>query len=110
MELGFRAFLFRTWGKHSIIAGSLPNFVAVILIALASKVIKGDKPGNSPLKMSLMAVLAMVFYEGAQLFIQGRTFDWFDVLASVLGGVFVYLLLSLIESYAKPDRGSPSQE
>ena len=101
MELGFRAWLFSEYGKSSIIAGSLPNFVAVLLISLIYKMIKGEKPDASPLKMSLMGSGVMIFYECIQPSIQGRTFDWFDILASILAGFFVFVLLTMIERFPR---------
>lgn len=99
MELGFRAFLFKEFGTHSIIAGALPNFIAVLLISLIFKVIKGEKVDATPLKVSLMGTVVMIFYEFAQTFIPGRTFDWLDIAASIIGGLFAFLLLSGIDCY-----------
>jgi len=95
MELGVRAFFFGKYGTDSILVGSLPNFIAVILITLIFNVIKSGKKDATPIKMSLMGVAVMVFYEFVQPCIQGRTFDWFDIVASLLGGLFVFSLLSL---------------
>jgi hypothetical protein len=98
MELGFRAYLYNTLGHNSIIAGSIPNFVAVVLISLIYAVIKND----SPIKTSAMACLIMVLYEFAQPIIQGRTFDLFDIAASLIGGIFVFCLLSIVDICLKP--------
>lgn len=89
----YRTFLFQRFGSDSIIVGSLPNFTAVVLMSLIYNLVKRGKRDNSPLKMSVMGTGTMVFYELIQTFIQGRTFDWFDILASVIGGVFVYIIL-----------------
>jgi len=48
-----------------------------------------------------MGTVAMVFYEFIQTFIQGRTFDWFDIFASLTGGLFVYIILSIIHLRSK---------
>lgn len=37
-------------------------------------------------------VVGVTLYEFLQLFIASRTFDYFDILASVLAGVVVFLL------------------
>lgn len=89
----YRTLLFQRFGSDSIIVGSLPNFTAVVLMSLIYNLVKRGKRDNSPLKMSIMGTGTMVFYELIQTFIQGRTFDWFDILASVIGGVFVYIIL-----------------
>jgi membrane protease YdiL (CAAX protease family) len=98
MELGFRAYLYRALGHNSILAGSIPNFVAVVLISLIYTVIKND----SPIRTCTLACLIMVLYEFAQPIIQGRTFDLFDIAASLIGGIFVFCLLSIVDICLKP--------
>jgi len=97
MQLGYRTVLFERYGLDSIVVGSLPNFITVVLISLIFNLIKSDKKDGTPLKMSAMGTAAMVFYEFIQTFIQGRTFDWNDVIASLLGGLFVYTLLLITQ-------------
>lgn len=97
VQLGFRSFLFKKYGNDSIIAGCIPNFIAVVLISLIFNLVKNGKKDTSPLKVSLMGTTAMVFYESVQPFIQGRTFDWFDIIASLIGGLFVYIILSVAQ-------------
>lgn len=98
MELGFRKYLFKHLGYDSILAGSLPNFMAVVLITLALTVFRGE----SSLKTSIMGCLSMVLYECVQPLIQGRTFDLFDIAASFIGGAFVFCLLSIVDHFFKP--------
>ena len=43
-----------------------------------------------------MGTTTMVFYETIQPFMQGRTFDWFDIIASLMGGLFVFIILSFV--------------
>lgn len=100
MELGFRAYLFKHYGRDSILAGSIPNFVAVVLATLIYVVIKGEN--ESPLRMSLMGCFIMVLYEVAQPLMEGRTFDVFDIVASIIGGLFVFCLLTIVDRYFKP--------
>ena len=101
MELGFRAYLFTKFGSHSLLAGSMPNFVAVVLITFAYTIAKDGKKRDSILKISVMGTFVMVFYEMVQPLIPGRTFDWFDISASLLGGIFSYCLLRLVDYYTK---------
>jgi CDP-diglyceride synthetase len=108
MELGFRAYLYRALGHNSILAGSIPNFVAVVLITLIYVVIKGEKEYDNPLKTSMMGCFIMVLYELIQPLIQGRTFDLFDIGASLMGGIFVFCLLTIVNNYLKPST-SPQQ-
>lgn len=93
IQVGYRTILFQRYGYDSIIVGCLPNFTAVVLISLIFNLVKSGKKDNIPLKMSLMGTATMVFYEIVQPLIQGRTFDWFDIFASLLGGLFVYTIL-----------------
>jgi len=99
MELGFRAYLFKHYGHDSILAGSITNFIAVVLITLIYTVIKGEN--ESSLKMSSMGCCIMVLYELAQPLIAGRTFDVFDIVASLMGGLFVFCLLTIVDHYFK---------
>lgn len=99
MELAFRAYLYREFGSGSVIAGSIPNFVAVILLTLVYKITNGGKPDASATKMSLMGAGVIIFYELIQPLIQGRTFDWLDISASILGGLAVFILMLIIDRY-----------
>jgi len=92
--LGLRSFLFKKYGYDSILIGCVPNFIAVVLFSLIFNLVKSGKKDTTPLKMSFMGTTIMVFYECVQPFIQGRTFDWFDIIASLIGGLFVYIILS----------------
>ena len=103
MELGFRAYLYKQHGASALIAGSLPNFVAVVLLSLLFVLRRDGEKNSSSLKLVAMAVAAMVLYELVQPLIDGRTFDFNDIIASVMGGVFIYLLLALVD-YLKPQR------
>ncbi|RZK39517.1 MAG: hypothetical protein EOO90_18605 [Pedobacter sp.] len=93
MQLGYRSMLFKRYGSDSIFVGCFPNFIAVVLISLIFNLVKNGKKDSTPLKISLMGTATMVFYEFIQPFIQGRTFDWLDVVASLIGGLFVYITL-----------------
>ncbi|RZK10184.1 MAG: hypothetical protein EOO43_20535 [Flavobacterium sp.] len=97
MQLGFRNILFRRYGYDSIFVGCFPNFIAVVLLSLIFNLVKSGKKDSTPLKISLMGTAAMVFYEFVQPLIQGRTFDWLDIFASLVGGLFVYIVLSITD-------------
>lgn len=101
MALGLRAYLFGKLGYHSVLAGSMPNFVAVVLISLIYIIVKSNGKPYSPLKASVMGCSTMVFYELVQPLIQGRTFDWFDIAASFLGGLFTFCLLAITNKYTR---------
>lgn len=99
MELGFRKYLFGHLGHNSVLAGSIPNFMAVILATLIYVVIKGEN--ENPLKMSAIGCSVMVLYEFTQPLIPGRTFDLFDIAASLAGGLFVFVLLCTVDYFFK---------
>jgi VanZ family protein len=104
MEMGFRAYLYRSLGHASLVAGSLPNFVAVLLLALVYALPFGSRKQAGPRKAAGMATFAMVAYEGVQPWIPGRVFDANDLLASLLGGLLAYLALTAVDLYCQPRR------
>jgi hypothetical protein len=93
MQFFFRNLLFRIYGYDSIFVGCFPNFIAVVLLTLIFNLVKSKKKDGTPLKVSVMGTAAMIFYELVQPLIQGRTFDWLDVVASLAGGLFVCIIL-----------------
>ncbi len=96
-----RPYLFHHHVKPEIIANTLPNFLAVLIFSLIFSIIREKQAKGSPLQVSLMATIAMVLYEFAQFWMPERTFDWDDVLVSVVAGIFSYLLLSAIHKFSK---------
>jgi len=93
MELGPRAYWFKHFGPGSVIAGSAPNAVAVVLLASIFAVAKGRARDATPFRLAVISTLSMVAYEIAQIWMPGRTFDPFDLIASLIGGVIAFLLL-----------------
>jgi VanZ family protein len=95
MELGLRAAWLARFGARSVIAGSAPNVVAVILTALIFAVVKGHMADATPLRLVASSVVAMTAYEIAQIWMPGRTFDPLDLVATLIGGMVAYPLLSI---------------
>ena len=62
MELGFRSYLYKQSGFSSLIAGSLPNFVAVVFLSLIFVLRNDGQKEVSILKPVVMAVIAMLAY------------------------------------------------
>ena len=108
MELGFRATLYQYFGSESIFAGSLPNFVAVVLLTMVYINLRDGRKGASSFKFTALAVMAMVAYELAQPLIPGRVFDVKDILASLIGGLFVYGILAIVDYYFKSNLAKKS--
>ncbi|MBB6520346.1 hypothetical protein [Pseudoteredinibacter isoporae] len=69
-----------------MIVGSFPNFIGGVVVCLSISIFEGRVSYSI-----FYGVLGGVLYEILQLLITSRTFDYFDILASVLAGVVVFL-------------------
>src|SRR5882757_4528613 len=103
MELGLRAALARHSGLWSVLAGSMPNCVAVVLTALLFGFVHADRADATPFKLTAMSMIVMVGYEVAQIWMPGRTFDLNDIAASVIGGFIVFPLLEIAHRLTASD-------
>lgn len=86
-ELHLRRWLFQHYGHNSVIAGSLPNFLAVILFGLAMVLIKLPDSNRKTIQPIAAVVIGLILYEIAQIWMPHRVFDWNDIAATVLGGI-----------------------
>ena len=86
-ETRLRPYLLRHHIHTFYIADSLPNFLAVLIPFFVYSVLKYPMSLAESLKATAAFVIAMILYELAQPFMEHRTFDVIDILASVLGGV-----------------------
>jgi glycopeptide antibiotics resistance protein len=93
-ELYLRRWLWSHYGSKSILAGSLPNFLAVLVLGVGLIVIKPPREGKSVLRPIAAIVAGLTLYEIAQIWMPNRTFDWNDLFATILGGVVCWLLLA----------------
>jgi zinc transporter ZupT len=89
-ELKLRPYLFKNHLFQFGIAGSLPNFLAPLVLLFGSLVLLMSRPDRQLLRTTLSFVVGMIIYELVQPFIPGRVFDINDIIASVLGGLFGY--------------------
>ncbi|HEY9261236.1 VanZ family protein [Chitinophaga sp.] len=94
-ELKLRPYLF----KHhlNIIAGSLPNFLAVVIPFLGYALIKFPLDERKARSVITSFVIGLSLYEICQIWMPQRTFDLKDVIASILGGFFSYLIFYIID-------------
>ena len=93
-ELSLRRYLFK---QHSyILAGSLPNFLAALLMSITYQLIKPSAENKAIFRSIIAIVSGLILYEIAQLFMPNMVFDFGDVIASILGGSFAYLLIYFI--------------
>lgn len=90
-ELSFRRYLFHN--HFNIIAGSLPNFLSALLFTFAVVIVRKQYTNSEALKTSIAAVSGLILYEVAQIWIPGRVFDSYDIIASIAGGVVAYGLI-----------------
>lgn len=89
-ELKLRPYLFKNNLLDFGIAGSLPNFLAPLILLFGSLVILKPRPEKQLFRTVVSFVAGLVVYELAQPFMPGRVFDVNDIIASVLGGLVGY--------------------
>lgn len=92
-ELHLRRWLFHHLGRSSVVAGSLPNFLAVVVFTLAIMTLQLPGSSRDILRTVISIMLGLILYEVAQIWMPHRVFDWNDIAATLLGGVFTWLLL-----------------
>ena len=108
-ELHLRRWLFHHFGRNSVVAGSLPNFLAVLVFSLAYTVIKPPQSSRQIIQTISTVVIGLTLYEIAQIWMPHRTFDWNDIAATLLGGLVSWLLLAIPRQLLlKPGGRSPA--
>lgn len=88
-ELKLRPYLFKNHLLAFGIAGSLPNFLAPLILLFGSLVLR-LRPSEQLFRTAVTFVVGLIIYELAQPFMEGRVFDVKDIVASILGGLFGY--------------------
>lgn len=101
-ELHLRRWLFHQHGFAAIIAGSLPNFLAVLLASAAIAVIRVPQTGSDAVRLVASIVCGLCLYEVAQIWMPHMTFDWNDMAATFIGGLFSWLLLLALQQGLAP--------
>jgi len=94
-ELSLRRWLFHHSHQSlvaSLLAGSLPNFLAALILGLIVLIIKLPRTPSARLRPILAIVAGLSAYELAQLWMPNRVFDWADLLATILGGAVCWSL------------------
>lgn len=100
-ELKLRPYLLKHHITAFYIADSLPNFLAVLIFFLGYMVIRFPVDEQKIASLIFAFVAGLTLYEVFQLWMPGRTFDVKDVVASILGGVFCYLVFLIINKISK---------
>jgi len=99
-ELYLRKYLFKNHIRPQFIAGSLPNFIAALIFCFGLTIFKSPAQQKDILKITFGVVAGLVLYEFVQLFMPNMVFDVKDILASVLGGMVSYIVISLVNKTA----------
>jgi hypothetical protein len=107
-ELHLRRWLFHHLGRNSVIAGSLPNFLAVVLLSLAVMAVRLPLRSRNIIRTIAAIVVGLSLYEVAQIWLPHQVFDWNDLAATVFGGIFAWTLI-LIPWLAFRSAKLPSQ-
>jgi len=93
-ELHLRKYLF---AHHSyFLAGSLPNFLAAVIMSFAYMIVKNPLQNNSIISGITALVSGLILYEFVQLMMPHMVFDVNDILASIMGGLLSYILIYFI--------------
>ncbi|MGF6848197.1 glycopeptide antibiotics resistance protein [Chitinophaga sp. W3I9] len=95
-ELKLRPYLLKHHITTFYIADSLPNFLAVVISFLGYMVIRFPVDDRKAPSLIFSLVAGLTLYEVCQLWMPGRTFDVKDVIASVIGGTFSYLVFRIV--------------
>lgn len=97
-ELYLRSFLLK---QHvvvfTIIAGSLPNFLAVQVLFYGACVIRFPLNYTTAAKALLGVMAGLILYECCQPLMSQRTFDVNDIIATVISGANCYLNFWFVE-------------
>ena len=94
-EIALRKYLFKQ--HYNVIAGSLPNFLGVVILSFAYISFKYPCAVQQIFKSISVITLGLVLYEFAQIFMPQRVFDFNDIAASIVGGLFCALLIFLVD-------------
>lgn len=86
----------RQSGENSIIVNSAPSLIAALFIPLSYYFYKFDSDKNL-LKNCLALIFGFFLYEIFQIAISHATFDYFDLIFTILGGLLFYIIYSVTE-------------
>ena len=85
--------------KGNIILDIIPNFFTAISLPFLFYIFQNSKKAPNFNIYFLKAILMLILYEFSQLFDQKSVFDWFDIIASLLGALLAIILLKKVILY-----------
>jgi hypothetical protein len=94
-ELHLRRWLYHQASVNKILPGSLPNFLAVVDLGLAYAVARLPQTSQAITQLVASVVAGLCLYEVVQIWLPHQVFDWYDIAATLLGGLTVWLLIYL---------------
>jgi hypothetical protein len=94
-ELHLRRWLYQHGGHGSVVAGSLPDFLAVLLLGLGAAVLRLPDDHRDTVRLALAVVAGLVLYEVSQIWMPHQVFDWNDIAATLLGGVVLWAVVRI---------------
>jgi hypothetical protein len=92
-ELYLRRYLFAH--QETIVAGSLPNFLAAVICSILFLTIRLPSIQKS-IRAVVFIVIGLILYECAQIWMPDRVFDLKDIVASIIGGLFSILVIIIV--------------
>lgn len=92
-ELHLRRVLFARHGGCATIAGSLPNFLAELLLSFAFALVKQATTTHLITRVVVLPAIGLTLYEFAQIWMPERHFDWMDMVANGVGALCAWLAL-----------------
>ena len=99
-ELHLRRWLYQHYGHHSVVAGSLPNFLAVLVLGFAAAILRLPERSADAIRLVLAVAAGLILYEIAQIWMPHQVFDWNDIAATLLGGLVLWVMLRAASLFA----------
>ncbi len=75
---------------------SFPNFLSIVILSFGAMALFSPKENLAIFKLTFSLTCGVILYEIYQMMMPERVFDYKDIIASILGFVFSYLIIYLI--------------